>query len=107
MNDQDLNKQLDRYEIRPPSADLAARIVAQAARIPQAPVVLPFPKRPRPGAALVTIWRPAAALLAASFVGFWLGFSGMVGVLPEEQDVSLYAMGFEGDAFDPAEGDGM
>jgi hypothetical protein len=107
MKDQDLNKLLDSYTVRPPSAGLAARIVAQAANTPQGAVVVPFPRRSGQNAGLGNVWRPAAALIAASFVGFWIGFSGMVGVLPDEQDVSLYAMGFEGDAYAAVEGDGL
>src|SRR5690606_5915041 len=71
MKDQDLNKLLDSYTVRPPSAGLATRIVAQAANTPQGAVVVPFPRRSGQNAGLGNVWRPAAALIAASFVGFW------------------------------------
>lgn len=102
MRDHELNKLLDHYRVAPPSADLVGRITAQAAAVPQmTAVVAPLRRRP----IVAPSWASAAALIAASFLGFWIGFSGILSSPLPEQDLSVYAMGYDVPALDALEGE--
>lgn len=86
---------LDSYHVAAPSPDLRDRLLNA---VPQpAAEVVPFPAHPRHFSALRSYWPQAAALMAASFVGLWLGINIVTVPLFNEQDLSGYVLGNDGD----------
>ena len=84
---------LDDYVVHAPSPDLRARLLTAE----PAAEVAPFPVASRRAAVLRSYWPQAAALLAASFVGLWIGINVVSLPLFNEQDLSGYVLGNDGD----------
>lgn len=84
---------LDDYVVHAPSPDLRARVLTAE---PAAEVV-PFPVASHRAAVLRSYWPQAAALMAASFVGLWIGINVVSIPLFNEQDLSGYVLGNDGD----------
>ncbi|MBW7835287.1 MAG: hypothetical protein H3C28_01420 [Sphingomonadales bacterium] len=86
---------LDSYQVAAPSPDLRARLLSAA--MPPVAEVMKFPAKTHSPIAFSSFWPQAAALMAASFVGLWLGINIVSVPLFNEQDLSGYVLGNDGD----------